>query len=290
MRFSPFHSTGANRSGIRNVSTDSKSISGNAIRGIGAAIDKSRVSSSGDIVSFEVGGGTVLQTLDNSPISNHPFEVTFVGKGGSASVPAGNWFRIEEGMFFGRSGQETGSSQVGFPHAFNVKTWTIGSNSTFIQIDDEVEKIEQVSSPETTGLLCNKNQTIFNLPSDSLNYFLIYVECLRDYGAYDGEQWDPVGQSAWTISLKIKPSVEVGTDIDDQQPIFTQDQFSGNAGNYFGYDFGRFVFPIAEIQKNGGDTEDQVIVRQLLRSDIFFFPTLRTQYFTPPAPPPPLPE
>lgn len=286
MRFSPFHSTGANRSGIRNVSTDSKFVSGNAIRGIGAAIDKSRVSSSGDIVSFEVGGGTVLQTLDNSPISNHPFEVTFVGKGGSASVPSGNWFRIEEGMFFGRIGQEIGDSTVGFPQAFNVKSWEIGSLSTFIRIDPEVEKIEQVVDPETTGLLCNKNQTIFNLPGSSLNYYLIYVECLRSYGAYNGDQWDPTGQGEWKVSLKIQPSVDVGSDIELEKPIFTQDQSSGTPGHYFAFDFGRFVFPIAEIQKNAGDTEDQVIVRQLLRSDIFFFPNLRAQYYAPTEPPP----
>lgn len=289
MRFSPFHSTGANRSGIRNVSTDSKFVSGNSIRGIGAAIDKSRVSSSGDIISTEVGGGTVLQTIDNSPLVDHPFEVTFVGRGGSAGVPPGFWFRIEQGMFFGRSGGETPFvGTIGFGGAFNVNAWNINDTRTFVGIDPAVDKIEQVISPATTGLLCNENQTIFNLPESEENDFMIYVECRREYGGYNGEQWDPAFLSnAWIVQLRIKPTIEVSDDIDEETPVFTQDQASGFPNRNFGYDFGRFIFPIAEIERNAGEGENEVLVRQLLRSDIFFFPTLRTQYFVPEPEPPP---
>lgn len=285
MRFSPFRSTGANRSGIRVTSTDSKAVSGNAIRGIGAAIDKSRVSSSGDILAIESGGGTVLQAIDNSPIVSHPFEVTFVGKGGGG-VPVGFWVSIEQGLFFGRSGGETPFvGTIGLGGSFNVRSWEIGSNANFIFIDPEVEKIERVISPATTGLLNDENQTIFKMPSGDTD-FLIYVECLREYGGYGGQQWDPSFLSrAWMTQLRIKSAIDVSNDILDQEPVFTQDQPSGFDNQYFGYDFGRFVFPIAEVKTNAGATGDQVLIRQLLRSDIFFFPTLRTQYYTQPAPP-----
>lgn len=179
MKPTPFDGSGPNRSGIRQVPLSSDRFSGYMLRGLGRAIDRSRVVSSPDAIIRETPGGTSIETNLGEPLHLFPFRVDVLAlKGGKIR------FRVEEGRVFGAT-QEGG--------AFNFPPFSVAHDSYVVRFHESITATTELSPAPEPGKLDNRNLYTLEANLEPVQETVIFVDIRRNSFA-----------SPWTVELRVE--------------------------------------------------------------------------------------